>query len=155
MNVLREVLYGIKKKSDNETAPHLCSNSGSRNARFGFARRRNEQSARPHNDCLFISLQGFLINSRHFRIAWNDVTRSIIGRYFDQYASVLCHRESNHCLILHYIDLRLADVEIRRRLRGAYGGWQSLDDATRARATTRLFTRYGRGLLCVQNWGNR
>src|SRR5262249_23221775 len=134
---------------------HLCGNSGSRSARFSIARWRNEQCARPHNDSLFISLQGFLINSRHFRIAWNDVTRSIIGRYLDQYASMLCHREPNHCLILDDVDLRLAYVEIRRRLRAAYGGWHSLDDATRARSTTRLSTRHGRGLLCVQNWVNR
>lgn len=51
-------------KSNDETASHLCGNSGSRSARFSIARRRNEQCARPHNDCLFISLQGFLINRR-------------------------------------------------------------------------------------------
>ena len=107
MNVLREVFYGIKQKSNDETASHLCGNSSSRSARFSVARRRNEQCAWPHNYRLFVSLQGFLVNSRHFRIAWNDVTRSIVGGHFDQYASVLRHRQADYCLVLYYINLRL------------------------------------------------
>jgi hypothetical protein len=154
MNVLGEVLYGVKEESYYETASHLCGNSGSRSARFGVAPRWNEQCAGSHYDCSLVSLQGFLVNSRHFWIAWNDVTRSIISGYFDQYASMLRHRESNHRLILHYINLRLANVEIGRRLRCARSKWNGLDDATRARPATRLSSRYSRRLLCIHHWGN-
>src|SRR6185503_11123386 len=118
---------------------------------FSVARWRDEQCSGSNDDRSLVSLQSLLVNSRHFWIAWNDVARSVIGGHFDQHAAMLRHRESDHCLIFHDINLRLADVEVGCRLRCGYGSRRTLDDATRAWATTRLSSRSSSLLLCIQH----
>ena len=92
MNVLREVFHGIEQKVT--TRPlRICAVTVAAGVRALTLRGggTNCVPGRTTIARLFRS-SAFSINGRHFRIAGNDVARTIIGRNFDQYAAMLGHR---------------------------------------------------------------
>ena len=116
MNVLREVFYGIKQKRNYEAAAHLRRHGGRRCAGSMIWKRRYKQSAWPHNDGAFISLQRLFVNRSHLRIAGDDVTGTVIGRQLDENAAVLRHRQPDDGFVFRDINLRIAYIEIWCRL---------------------------------------
>src|SRR4051794_14109913 len=115
MNVLREVFYWIKEEGDHESAAHLRGHGSCWGASLVIRRWSHKQRAGTHHDRALVSLQRFLIDSGHFRIARNDVARPIIGGQFDQHTAVLGHGQPNHSFIFADVDLCLADKEIQSR----------------------------------------
>ena len=112
MNVLREVFYRIEKKSNHKAAPHLRSYGRRRRAALAIGWWRHKQSAWPNDNGALVSLQGFLIYGGHFRIARNDVARSIVGGQLNQHAAMLGHRQPHYGFVLRDINFGFADKEI-------------------------------------------